>query len=343
MIRPRGRPVNPASPTRTRAAIVPAMSEASRVVGIDLGGTNMQFGVVDASGAMVGRARGKTEADRGLERVIANIVEGVEAACADAGIGPYGIDAVGVAAAGAIDMPRGVVLNAPNLGWVNVPFRDMLRDALGRRVVLDNDVNGCVWGEYRLGAGRGAGDLLGVWVGTGIGGGLVIGGRLHYGEGFTAGEIGHSVILPDASRGERTVEDVCSRTGLSRTLRRLLPAQPDSVLHRNAPGRGVIGSDALRQGYADGDPLTRSIVERSADLLGVAIANWVTVLSLKHVVVGGGITEALGRGYLARVVGSFRANVFPPELQDCEILMTELTADAGLLGAALLARESLDS
>jgi glucokinase len=319
------------------------MAEAGPVVGVDLGGTNMQFGVVDASGAMIGRARGKTGADGGLERVIANVVEGVGVACADAGIRTDEIDAVGVAAAGAIDMPRGIVLNAPNLGWANVPFRDMLQDAIGQRVVLDNDVNGCIWGEYRLGAGQGAGDLMGVWVGTGIGGGLVIGGRLHYGDGFTAGEIGHSIILPDAAREERTVEDVCSRTGLSRTLRRLMPAHPESMLHGIAPGQGVIGTDALHQGYAGGDRLTRSVVERSADLLGIAIANWVTVLSLKRVVVGGGITEALGREYLDRITGSFRANVFPPELQACELRMTELAADAGLLGAAILARESLVS
>ena len=316
------------------------MPSAPCVVGIDLGGTNMQVGVVDASNRIVGRAPTKTEAAAGLDRVIANTVAGVEAACAEARIPLDAVRAVGIAAAGAIDIPQGVILNAPNLGWVDVPLRDLLQKALGRPVVLDNDVNGSVWGEHRLGAGRGSDDVLGVWVGTGIGGGLVLGGRLYHGAFHTAGEIGHSVLIPDGAHGERTVEDLCSRSGMSQTLRRIMPAHPESVLHRIAPGQGVIESAALAQAYGEGDPLTRRVVDRAADLLGVAIANWVTVLSLTTVVVGGGITEVLGNPYLERITGSFQANVFPPQLQACALRMTELAADAGLLGAALLARET---
>jgi len=130
----------------------------SRVVGIDLSATNLQFGVVDADNAIIGRARARTQADQGRDQVIANVCAGVRAACDAARITLDDVAAVGVAAAGAIDMPRGVILTAPNLHWQDVPLRDILTAELGRPVALDNDVNGAVWGEYHLGAGRGDAD-----------------------------------------------------------------------------------------------------------------------------------------------------------------------------------------
>ncbi len=312
------------------------------VIGIDLGGTNMQFGVVDAGNRITGRARGKTDAGRGKDRVVDNIIKGIHDACRDAGVALDALGAIGIAAAGAIDMPRGVILCAPNLGWENVPLRDILQEKLPRPVVLDNDVNGAVWGEYRLGAARDRGDLLGVWVGTGIGGGLVLNGRVYHGGFFTAGEIGHTVVTPGGGPHRRTVEDRCSRSGMLREMRRLLPRHPDSPIARLDPQQDTTrGTQAIAEAYGDADPLTRHVVNKAADLLGLAIANWVTVLSLETVVVGGGVTEALGYPYLERIRASFRENVFPPNLRDAEVLMTELEADSVLLGAALLAREAI--
>jgi glucokinase len=312
------------------------------VLGIDLSATNLQFGVVDSACTIVGRTRGKTEAERGQDTVIANVVKGVHDACTRAGIAVDDLGAVGIAAAGAMDIPRGVILNAPNLRWTNVPLRDILAKALGRPIVLDNDVNGAVWGEHYLGAGRGRGDLLGVWVGTGIGGGLVLDGRLYHGRLFTAGEVGNTVIVPGGEPGERTVEDLCSRTGIVRALQRQLPRHPESPLAQRTPRPDTtIGTDALAEAYHRADALTRRVVDGAADLLGIAIANWVTLLSLETVIIGGGITEALGEPYLDRIRASFRADVFPEKCRDCELRMTELAADAGLLGAALLAREAI--
>ncbi len=320
----------------------PPGRHAPLVMGVDLGGTNMNFGVVDGRCSIVGRARGKTEAAKGLERVVDNLVRGVHEACAAAGAGLADVAAVGIAAAGAVDIPRGVILEAPNLKWTDVPLRDILAGRLCRPVVLDNDVNGAVWGEYRLGAGRGRGDLLGVWVGTGIGGGLVLNGRLHYGAFFTAGEVGHTYIIPDAPRGEREVEDLCSRTGMLRAMRRRAAEHPDSPVARLAEGDdAMMGTATIRQAYAAGDALACSVVDRAAWLLGVAIANCITVLALDTVIVGGGITEALGEPYLERIRESFRAAVFPDRCRQCELLMTELAADSALLGAALLAAESI--
>ena len=314
-----GRRHRPCHPFSTPALIVRRIADLP-VIGIDLSATNLQFGVVDGDNAIIGRAQAKTEVSRGQDHVIANVCRGVREACDAAGVALDRIGAIGVAAAGAIDMPRGVVLTAPNLHWKDMPLRDILARELGRPVTVDNDVNGAVWGEYKLGAARGRHDVLGVWVGTGIGGGLVLDGSLHRGDFFTAGEIGNTVIDPAGEPGQRTVEDLCSRTAMKRVL------------------GATITTAEIAEAYADDDPATCEVVNQSADLLGIAIANWVTVLSLGTVVLGGGMTEALGEPYLARIRESFDRDVFPDELRACELLMTALRADAGLLGAALLAR-----
>ncbi len=295
------------------------------VVGVDLGGTNAQFGVVDAAHAIVGRSAAKTEAVRGVDHVLDVIDRGIAAACVAAGIDVAEVAAVGIAAAGAIDIPRGVVLSAPNLGWTDVPLRDMVAARTGRPVVLDNDVNGAVWAEHRLGPAGGRGDAVGVWVGTGVGGGLILGGRLHYGAFCTAGEFGHTVLLPDAPRGRRTVEDNCSRTAFR-------------VFIAEAGGPADMNTAAIAAAYAAGDPVVARVVNRGADLLGVAVGSLITMLALDRVILGGGITEALGAPYVDRIRASFDATVFPDRCRACRIDVTRLEADAGLLGAAMLAR-----
>ena len=310
------------------------------VVGVDLGGTNMQAIVVDPTNKIVGRKHARTEPQRGADDVIDRLVEIVNDACREAGTSLTEIGAVGIAAAGAIDIPNGIILVAPNLHWENLPLLDRLREKIGRPVVLENDVNGAVWGEHHLGAGAGHGDVLGVWVGTGIGGGLILDGHIHHGAFFTAGEIGHTILTPNGGPGQRTVEDHCGRNGVIRALREQLDSHPESMLNEVGKGDGVtIDMGMLAEAYAAGDALTQQVVHRAADLLGIAIANWVTVLALDTVIVGGGMTEALGEPYLQQIRRSFEATVFPARSRACRLVSTQLKGDAGPLGAALLARQ----
>jgi len=318
-------------------------SSSELIIGIDLGGTNMQFGLVDGSNGIVARSKKKTKATEGAEAVLDRLADGIHELCETHGCEMSDIGAIGIAAAGAIDIPRGVVLNAPNLRWYDLPLRDLLERRTRRPVVVENDVNGAVWGEYVLGAGRDCdGDLFGAWVGTGVGGGLVIGGRIYHGDMFTAGEFGHVVIDAGAPRGRALVEDICSRTGMSRMIVSRLHSFPKSVLHELIDaGAGVTGSKTLKKAIDADDPLALEVVSHAAEVLGKAIGAVVTMLSLKRVVVGGGITEALGEPYLDRVRASFHDWVFPTQLRACEIVPTRLLDDAGLLGAALLAREAI--
>lgn len=320
------------------------------VIGIDLGGTNMQAGVVDGDSTIIGRDHRKTLPRQGQRAVMKRIGECIEAACANAGVAMKRISAIGIAAPGAIDIPRGVVLEAPNLRWRNVPLRDLLQKQLKRPIVVDNDVNGAVWGEYQLGAckpsssrtciGSRPADVLGVWLGTGVGGGLVLRGELFHGALFTAGEIGQTVIQPQGTRGRRTVEDFCSRTGMSRSIRQWLPDYPTSTLRATEDSRTrQIHSGDLVRAVEQRDPLALRVVHQAANLLGIAIANWVTVLALDTVIIGGGVTEALGSPFIKLVKESFDRDVFPARSRKARLVITALRDDAGLLGAALLARE----
>lgn len=312
---------------------------APHVIGIDLGGTNMQLGVVDASGAIIGRCKRKTRAEIGLEGVIERLVESVQRVCDDAKIAPDDVAAVGIGVPGAIDIPKGIVLEAPNLQWFDVPIRDLLAKAFDKPTVVDNDVNVAVWGEANVGAGRGHRHVFGAWVGTGVGGGLVLDGKIWHGPSFTAGEIGQTIVTPDGNPSKRTLEQHSSRTGIVHTLELLLLKHPQSPLVRQRDENdGRIGSSQIADAFADADPAAVEVVEHAAALLGVAIANVVTLLSIDCVVLGGGVTEAIGAPFIELVRRSFDRDVFPARLRDCAIRMTELGDDAGVLGAALLAR-----
>ncbi|MCA9290326.1 MAG: ROK family protein, partial [Phycisphaerales bacterium] len=294
--------------------------------------------VFDASGAILGREHRATGAARGADAVIEDVAQCIESACAQAKVAVADTAGIGIATAGAIDAPNGVVLMAPNLRWEHFPLRERMRERLNHRVVIENDVNAAVWGEYQRGAATGAKDVLGVWVGTGVGGGLVLGGRLHHGDFFTAGEIGHTIIRPDADPHFRTVEDVASRTGMSRIVHRLRAEHPDTVLPAAADGSIMtIHNHVLAEALAAGDALAKRVVDDAAELLGIAIANWVTALSLSRVVIGGGVTEALGASYLSQIRAAFDADVFPDRCRACELVMTSLADTSGLVGAALLA------
>lgn len=316
------------------------MPKPTYFLGIDLGGTNMQIGVVDATNTVTGRSKRKTKAERGGEAVVERMVEGIKEACEQAGINPSDIAGIGVGAPGAIDMTKGIVLEAPNLRWNNMPLADRLSAAFDRRpVLIDNDVNVAVYGENRLGAGDNARDLIGIWIGTGIGGGLILNGSLYYGAHGSAGEIGQTVLFPGAPLGWRLFEQNCSRKHLVNRLLKLIEANRPSSLLDIAGGRDDIGASVVAEAYNKGDSLVREVVDEATTLIGVVAANAVTLLSLPMVILGGGFAEALGQPFADRVSAAMKPHVFPKSLQACRVVTTTLADDAGLLGAALLARE----
>lgn len=314
------------------------------LVGIDLGGTNMTVGVLDAQGTLLGKAKRKTKARLGRDAVVARIAECVDRACADAGVDRGRVRAAGIGAPGPVDVERGTVIKSGNLGWTDEPLRDLMASALGVPVALDNDVNVAAFGEVTLGAARGHRDAIAVWVGTGVGGALILGGSIFTGGFCTAGEIGYTVVDPAGGPGSRTLEEHASRSAMAIAIRRLLPSYPDSALHEllkdEDPADPVVSS-VIAKAYRRGDALTRSVVHHAADTLGLSIANWITMLSIDSVILGGGVVEALGKPFVSRIRRRFEQWVFPARCRRCDIVAAELGDLAGVYGAAMLARRQV--
>jgi len=312
-------------------------------IGIDLGGTNVQIGATSDEFKLLAGTKRKTRAEEGMDSVLDRVCDGIDEACRGAGIAVSDVAAIGIGAPGAVDPFEGVVLEAVNLRWNDVPLAAILSKRLKVPVYLDNDVNVAVYGENRLGSGKNFDNLLGVWVGTGIGGGLILNGKLYYGHFFTAGEIGHTILFPGNPPGIRTLENNCSRTAVVDRLARLISGNRKSSIMAMVDGDVTrIKSRTIGKAFADQDPLTVEVVESVAQLVGVSIAGVVTLLSLPRVVVGGGLTEALGQPFVEMVQKSARKYAFPDACRKVDVVASKLEDHAGVLGAAMIAAERLE-
>lgn len=319
------------------------MPSKKPVIGIDLGGTNMQIGVVTPDGKIIGRAKKKTRAAEGSRSVLDRMIVGIDEACHAAGITRQGIAGVGIGAPGAIDPKTGVVLQAPNLRWSNYPLAKNLREAVGRPVAVTNDVRAAVIGEHVFGAGKGASHLLAIWVGTGVGGGLILNGEIYTGFFNTAGEIGHMPILPGGPMASRSLENLCSRTAIADRIVRLIKTGRSSIVTELSDGDWAdVKAKVIGLAYHKGDPLVKEVMEDAARLIGGAAAALNSALSLQRIVLGGGLTEAMGESIVRLVRQAHDAQVYPHVLKKTEIVKTKLEADAGVIGAAILAHRMLD-
>ena len=251
---------------------------------------------------------------------------------------------VGIGFAGMLRGWTGVVVNAPNFGWREVPFRALLRDRLGANVELYNDLNAIAFGESRFGAGRGAPDMLCMYVGTGVGAGIVANGQLYIGATHLAGEMGHAKVIPGGRMcgcGQRgCIEAYVSGRNLQKRIREELAPVDGSPLHTCsavalAGGLEHVHAGHLDQAARDGDPYARALWAEIAQLLGMVIANAVTLLNPARIVLGGGVWE--GAPELRRlVVESYKSLVNAPSGEAVTLVDTLLGDTAGMLGAASL-------
>lgn len=314
---------------------------ATLAAGVDLGGTNIQVGIIDSDGNVYGRSKTKTDAAAGFDGVVARLLKAVDQACEASGVERARLSCLGVGTPGPVDPSTGVVLEAVNLRWDNVPLRDVLRGATGVDVVVDNDVNAAIYGEWKRGAGRGADDMLGVWVGTGVGGGLILRGQPFGGHFHSAGELGHMILVPGAAPGSRSLEHNCSRTAVAERIAQLVRANRKSSLAEVINDGKRIKSRVLGDAYKSGDDLVCEVINDAAERLGMAIGSIVTLLSLQRVVIGGGLTEALGEPYVSRIRKAAVREAFPNAVKQVEIVESTLGDDAGIVGAGLAALDYL--
>ena len=317
-------------------------SNSKYFIGIDLGGTNIQTGVVTQNGKIIERDKIKTKASEGADIVIKRICQAVRDVINKGDLTDKDILAVGIGAPGAIDVDKGIVLNAPNLRWTNLPLTDTLSKELKIPVIVDNDANVGAWGEFKAGAGKSFKDMMGIVIGTGIGACIILDGKIYYGHFKTAGEIGHTTIDVNAPLGLRTVENLASRKSIANQLVQLIQCNHPSILMDLTGGDMTkIRSKTLAESLNKKDPLATEIIRQAAKVVGIAIANAVTLLSLPCVVVGGGVTEALGQPWIQEIRSTFEKYAFPKQLKSCKILPSALGDDAGVVGAAMLAKNSL--
>jgi glucokinase len=317
-----------------------SIDDSTPFLGIDLGGTNVQIGVVTAAGEVLSRAKRKTIAEEGRDAVLERIIDGVNEACDSAGIPLADIHAVGMGAPGPVDPGTGVVLEAVNLRWKNEPIAELLGKPLGKAVFLDNDVNVAVYGEWKAGSGQGANHLMGAWVGTGVGGGLVLDGKIFYGHHLTAGEVGHMILMPHSPPGLRSVEHNCSRTAMCNRVRQLIEAGRDSVVPDLVGGKLTkIKSRTIAEAYAQHDELVTEVVHDAAWRLGTMLAGITTLLSIQRIILGGGLTEAIGEPFVERVRNAVHIHAFPEVCKTVEVVASALEDNAGVIGAALIAKE----
>ena len=316
---------------------------AGCVIGVDLGGTKLLAGTVDRDLNVHHRAyrmaRGEDTAAV-LDNVAAAVQEARDASDAD-------VDAVGFGIPSLIDVERGIAETTTHLPLQHVPFRDLMAERLGLPVAVDNDATLAMLAEHRFGAARGARHAVMLTIGTGIGGGIVVDDQLVRGATGAAGELGHMVIDEDgppcsgACPNHGCLEAVASGTALGREAARVARAHPDSGLGRAAAaGREITGALATELAH-DGDPAARDVVALIGSRLGVGIANVVNIFNPEVVVIGGGVVAA-GDMLLepARQVVMKRAR--SPSKDVVRIVAARFGAESGMLGAALLAMDSVD-
>jgi len=326
-------------PTGREGAILPA----PWCVALDFGGTKLAAGLVDwQRGQVLRQARCATGPGRGARGQIADMLALVEGGLRLSADEWRAVAGVGVSFGGPVDAASGTVLHSHHVeGWGGLPLATILAEALGRPVLIENDANAVALGEYRYGTGRGTEDLVYLTISTGIGGGIVLGGRLWRGRHGLAGEIGHMVVRPDGplcTCGNRgCLEALASGPSIARRAGEALAASAGGSRLLALAGGNPAGLSAelvFRAAHA-GDEVAAAVVAAVAEDLGLGIAMLVSVLDPGRVILGGGVAKA-GEGLLAPVRRAFRRHAFPMLRDQVSIVQAAAPDEGGLLGAAAL-------
>ncbi len=317
---------------------------AAPTIGVDVGGTKIAGGVVAVDGTLIARQELPTESDQPAA-IVAAIVKVVNELRATAPAAA----AIGCGAAGLVDSAAGVILGAPNLAYRNLPLRTLVQDRCGLPVVIDNDANVAALGEASFGAGAGVRDQVMVTVGTGVGGGIVIGDAIYRGHHGVGAELGHIVVDPNGpvcgcgNRG--CLEALASGTALGRMARERAAAGRSSgddaarVLELAGGDVDAITGEIVGSAAVRGDALALACVRDLAWWLGVGLASFVNVFDPGIVVVGGGVTDGLGEILLEPARASMRSFVVGRAWRtEPPVVQARLGNDAGIVGAATLAR-----
>lgn len=311
-------------------------------VGVDFGGTKILGGVFNTSLQLRGTAKASTKAQRGPEAVMERVARCVRDAVDEADLSLQEVRAVGVGAPGAVDGEEGRVIFAPNLNWHDVPLRQRLQELLGLPVFVENDCNLATLAVHVVELKSKPRSLVGIFIGTGIGGGLIVEGELFAGYGHTAGEVGHMIVDlngPKCSCGNHgCFEALASRTAIFERVKAAIHDGQTTVLAERAEDVDRLRSGDLRKAVRRGDKVVKRVVAEAAQHTGVAVANLVNILNPEVVVLGGGVIEALAEEMLGIIVDQVKDRAMPGAMDGVEIVASTLGDKAGITGGAVLAR-----
>jgi glucokinase len=313
----------------------------TEAIGVDLGGTKMLVGVLDSDSQVKFESResstGQTE-DQLVELLVREIEEAREAR--------PGVAAVGLGIPATIDHDRGIAISAVNLPIDDLPIRELVGERTGLPIFVDNDANAAALAEHLYGAARGADNAVMLTIGTGIGGGLILGGEVYRGATGAGAELGHVVIAMDGlpcqgnCPGRGCVETYASGTALGREARAAAEREPDSALGGMAAEGRRIDGKAVTEAALAGDPTSVAVFELVGSRLGVALTSFANIFEPEVFVIGGGVIAA-GDLLLEPARRELRARALPP-MRDTPVVAAEMGEDAGMIGAAAMARIELE-
>lgn len=324
------------------------MNKAAKplILGVDLGGTKILTAVVDPTGKMVSRDHSVTPASRGPEAVVQAILDSADRALSQAGIRSTDLYTIGVGAPGLSDPGTGVLFTSPNLpGWEDVPLGDIVEKKFEKRVFLINDANAAAVGEFFFGAGRMARNFIYVTISTGIGGGVMIDGRIYTGSTGTAGEIGHMTIDPKGPPCNcgniGCWEQLGSGTALAREARRnILAGARTSILNHAGGDVERVNAEIIHRAAQNGDSLAMELIAQTGMYIGIGLANLINLFNPELIVIGGGLSN-IGEMLLEPAYREAEHRSFKQSFRAVRFLQAELGRNSGVLGAAAYAYEQL--
>lgn len=316
------------------------------ILGVDLGGTKILTAVTNSQGKMLSRDHSITPAREGREAVIGSILEAVHRASEQACVAVSDLTAIGVGAPGLVNPDAGTVLTSPHLaGWRDVPLRDIMQERLGKKTFLINDANAAALGELCFGAARRARDFIYVTLSTGIGGGIVIDGKIYSGAIGTAGEVGHMTIDDDGpicACGNRGCwEMLASGTALAREARHRIREGARTAILGYAEGDAEkVTAQVIHSAAKQGDSLAKELIARTGYYVGVGLANLVNIFNPELIVIGGGLSN-IGDMMFEPAFKVARERAYKDAFQAVRFASAELGRDSGVLGAAAFALQEM--
>src|SRR5262245_57193105 len=305
-------------------------------LGVDLAGTKILSGLFEDDLKLLARSKQPTSAEGGPSGVFARVVQGVEAVVKEANIAPEQIRGMGIGIPGQIELGSTKVKFAPNLDWRDVDLKPLMPAAWRWPLVVENDVRMGTYGEFAHGAARGARNVLGVFVGTGVGGGLIINGELFCGFNGNAGEIGHLILH---WRQGTELESIAGRKYMMKRAKEILDDAPKRV-RKEWKGIDLSGvrSSQLAEYYQKDDPVAVQLVDDAARALGAALGGLVNFVSPEVIVIGGGVTGALGDTFIERIWEIAQRYTLPGAATGIRCVPAQLGDDSGIVGCAAYAK-----